>query len=324
MISLLNNNSILSIIVVVVASLGGIFLLIFGILQMRRTSEIVDQRMQIFIANREKKSPLSNIIYRFTPRELSGSFFNRTIKPFFQKIINYFGKFTPSNSIAKTDFDLRAAGNPYGMHAREFYGIRVIFLFVGSGMAFFIYYYTGSSASWLIGLVAGTIILTLFGPSLWLNSKIRQRKEELGFNLPDVLDMLSVCASAGLSFDQGIKKICEFWPTALSEEFKQMLQEMDMGTPRAEALRNLRTRVNFDELSSFVAIMIQSDLTGMSYADVLQSQARQMRIFRQFRAKERANALPAKMIIPVIIFIFPAILAVIAAPLLPTYFNIFQ
>jgi tight adherence protein C len=96
-----------------------------------------------------------------------------------------------------------------------------------------------------------------------------------------------------------------------------------MGTPRVEALRNLKARANVDELSSFIAIMIQSDLTGMSYADVLQSQARQMRIFRQFRAKERANSLPAKMIVPVVIFIFPAILAVIAAPLIETFLKIF-
>jgi tight adherence protein C len=318
MVAQLNNNSILSILVVVIASLGGISLLIFGILQMRRTSEIVDQRMQIFIANREKRSPIRSIIYRFTPRELSGSFYNRTMRPFFRKIIDYFGRFTPTNSIAKTDSDLRDAGNPYGMHAREFYGIRIILLFVSIGLAFLIYLFTGFSFTWLIGLSAVIIILTYYGSSQWLKSKIRQRKEELSYNLPDILDMLSVCATAGLSFDQGITKICEFWPTALSEEFKQVLQEMDMGTPRAEALRNLRNRANVDELSSFIAIMIQSDLTGMSYADVLQSQAKQMRIFRQFRAKERANALPAKMIIPVVVFIFPAIIAVIAAPLLPS------
>jgi tight adherence protein C len=320
MVELFNNNSILTILVVVIASLGGISLLIFGIFQMGRSSEVVDQRMQVFIANREKKPTLRNIMYRFTPRELSGSFLNRTIIPFFKKIITYFGKYTPSNSIAKTDLDLKVAGNPYGMHAREFYGVRVILLFAGIGTAFFIYYSTGFSSSWLFWLCALIFYLTFFGSNLWLNSKIRQRKEELSYNLPDVLDMLSVCATAGLSFDQGITKICEFWPTALSEEFKLMLQEMDMGTPRVEALRNLRNRVNVDELSSFIAIMIQSDITGMSYADVLQSQAKQMRIFRQFRAKEKANALPAKMIIPVIIFIFPAILAVIAAPLLETFF----
>jgi tight adherence protein C len=323
MIELINSNAILSVLVVVVASLGGISLLIFGIFQMRRSSDVVDQRMQTFIGNRKKKSPIRTIIYRFTPRELSGSFTNRVVKPFFQRIFIFFGKFTQSNVITKTDLDLRAAGNPYGMQAREFYGIRVLLFFLSIGLAVLIYYFAGISTSNLLGLGAVIIVLTYYGPSRWLSSKIRKRNEELGYNLPDVLDMLSVCATAGLSFDQGIKKICEFWPTALSEEFKQVLQEMDMGTPRAEALRNLKNRVNVDELSSFIAIMIQSDVTGMSYADMLQNQARQMRIFRQFRAKERANTLPAKMIIPVVIFIFPAILAVLVAPLLQSYIDLF-
>ena len=154
MVALLNNSTILSTLVVVIASLGGISLLIFGIFQMRRTSEIVDQRMQIYIRNRDKKSRLRNIMYRFTPRELSGSFYNRTIKPFFQKIVNYFGRFTPSNTIAKTDLDLRAAGNPYGMHARQFYGMRVMLLFTGIIPAFFIFSRNGISnfSTFMLGI----------------------------------------------------------------------------------------------------------------------------------------------------------------------------
>ena len=317
MVALFKDSSFLYTFVVVIASLAGIGLLIFEIFRTRRRSGIVNQRMQVFVDNREKISPLQKIITRFLPRKLSGSLFDRTLKPIVQRIINYFGRYIPTNSIAKLNFDLRAAGNPNKMHAREFYGLRVLLIFVGIGVTALIYFRFGTSNLRLIGLGISVIIFALLFPGIWLKSKIRRRKEEVRHNLPDALDMLSVCATAGLSFDQGLKKICEYWPTVLSEEFKQALQEMEMGLSRTEALRNLKTRVNVDDLSSFIAIIIQAENIGMGYAEVLEIQSKQMRILRQFRAKEKANALPAKMIIPIVIFIFPAILAIIIGPIIP-------
>jgi tight adherence protein C len=317
MTALFNNNSFLPLLVIGIASLAGVGLLIYGIIRMTRRPGIVDQRMRIFVENRREDLQPKNSAYRFFPRELSGPFFNRTVKPFFQRIINFFGKSTPEKSIAKSDYDLRLAGNPFGMHAREFYGVRAILIFLGFGLAFLIYFRYGTSNIMLDILALLILLLTVIIPRQWLGSKIRQRKTELSVNLPDALDMLSVCAVAGLSFDLGLKKICEYWPTALTEEFKQVLQEMEMGVPRSEALQKLRTRVDVDDLSNFIAIMIQAEKIGMSYAEVLQSQAKQMRIIRQYRAREKANALPAKMLIPLALFIFPAILAVVLAPVLP-------
>ena len=323
MTALLNNNSILTTLVIGIASLAGIGLLIYGIIHITRRSNTVTQRMQTFVVERGKISPSSKTVYRSLPRELSGSFFNRTIKPFFQKIIDFIGKFTPKKSIAKSEYDLRLAGNPYGMHAREYYVFRVILEFLGIGLALLLYFRNSPPNLSSMALVLLIIIIAIYLPRFWLNSIIRRRKDELSHNLPDALDMLSVCASAGLSFDQGLKKICEYWPTALNEEFKQVLQEMEMGVPRAEALQNLRDRVNVDDLSSFIAIIIQAENVGMSIAVILQSQAKQMRILRQFRAKEKANTLPAKMMVPVAAFIFPAILAVVLGPLVPQLSNIF-
>jgi tight adherence protein C len=316
MAALFSTISIQSTLVAIIASLAGIGLLIFGIIQMTRSPDIVNQRMQIYVADRGKTSPLNDSINRILPRELSGTFINRTIKPFFKKIIDLFGKFTPAKSIAKSEYDLRLAGNPSGMHARDYYGLRVIILFLGIGLALFIISLYSSSNSTLL-LVSVILIMALYLPRFWLNMKIRRKKDELSHNLPDALDMLSVCATAGLSFDQGLMKICEYWPTALSEEFKQVLQEMNLGIPRTEALRNLKNRVNIDDLSSFLSIIIQAENVGMSIAMILQSQAKQMRILRQFRAKEKANILPAKMMIPVGFFIFPALFAVILGPLIP-------
>jgi tight adherence protein C len=92
---------------------------------------------------------------------------------------------------------------------------------------------------------------------------------------------------------------------------------MDLGITRKEALRNMQSRVEIPQLSSFIAVIIQSESIGMSISDVLQSQADQMRIHRQYKAKEIIQRLPAKMMIPLALLIFPALLAVILGPMLP-------
>jgi tight adherence protein C len=300
----------------------GIFVITFGIQHITKSRTSVDQRVHDFIENKGAEEVPSSR-FRLIPRELTGSFFTRTIKPALQKVVDFFGRFTPANSIAKSDFKLNVAGNPLGIHAQEYYGIRVLFLFVGVLVAILINFRNGFSSIVLLILGATIILFMVLLPVYWLNSRVKERQDELRRNLPDALDMLSVCAAAGLGFDQSLKKICEFWETPLSNEFKHVLQDMDIGETRAEALHNMSVRVDVSEISSFIAIIVQAESIGMSFSDVLHSQAKQMRILRQFRAKEIANSLPAKMIVPVVIFIFPALIAVIIAPIIPTLMNLF-
>jgi tight adherence protein C len=321
--NLLINNQLILILTTVIISLGGLGLLIFGLFRLIRTENITNQRMQDFVNNRDNNVS-SKTVYRGLPRELSGPFFNRTVKPFFHRVIDFLSKFNPVDSTVKSAHSLTVAGNPYGMHAQGFYSIRVILLFFAIAIAFFIGYINGFSNLITILIGASIVFSALLLPKIWLDSITRQRKDELRRNLPDALDMLSVCAAAGLGFDQGLKRICEFWHTALGTEFKHVIQEMDMGVSRADALRNLSTRVEVDEISSFIAIIIQAESIGMSFSEVLASQAKQMRILRQFRAKEIANLMPAKMIIPVALFIFPALLEVIIGPLIPVVLNLFS
>jgi len=82
-------------------------------------------------------------------------------------------------------------------------------------------------------------------------------------------------------------------------------------------------RLDVDEMTSFISIIVQAEEMGMSFADVLHSQADQMRILRQYRAKEVANRMPAKMIIPLAVFIFPALIAVILGPVIPNLLDAF-
>jgi tight adherence protein C len=160
-------------------------------------------------------------------------------------------------------------------------------------------------------------------PASWLNGRARARQSEIQRGLPDALDMLSVCASAGLGFDQSMQKISQYWDTELGAELQRTTEEMEMGVSRAEALRHLAERASVEELTQFVAILVQAERIGMSYADVLHSQAIQMRVLRQLRSREIANKLPAKMMLPLVLLILPAMLIVILGPAIPQILNAF-
>jgi tight adherence protein C len=322
MTTFIEENLLQIVIIGLLAGLLGIILIVVGLQRFSKTQNAVSQRMQDFVENKEKKSS-TGLKFRLLPRELSGSFFNRTIKPAFENIIEFFGRFTPSKTVEKSEFLLTIAGNPSGMHAQQFYGVQVLFMVVGIVFAVLINYSSRFANPWMMLLGILIILVSLMIPRLWLNSKVKDRKDELRRNLPDALDMLSVCATAGLGFDQSMKKITEYWTTPLSLEFRHVLQDMDIGVSRGEALHNMSVRLDVTEISSFVAIIIQAETIGMSFSEVLHSQAKQMRILRQFRAKEIANSMPAKMIVPVVLFIFPALLAVIIAPIIPTLFDLF-
>jgi tight adherence protein C len=142
--------------------------------------------------------------------------------------------------------------------------------------------------------------------------------------LPDALDMLSVCAIAGLGFDQSMRRVSEHWDTPISNEFGRVVAEMEMGVSRREALRSMAERLNVSELSSFVSVIIQSEQLGMSIADTLHAQAEQMRIERRFRAQEIARTIPIKMLIPLAFLIFPALMAIIIGPAVPALIELFQ
>ena len=256
-------------------------------------------------------------------REIEGSLFTRTVISWLKKILGFLGRFTPDRMVSEIEHKLTVAGNPGGLRAREFFAIRMLTLTAGVGAALWVN--RDFQNLDLMSIVLGIALLGMGAllPNYWLSKKMQARQREITQNLPDALDMLSVCASAGLGFDQSLQKISAYWDTELGWELQRVTREMEMGIPRTTALRNLADRVDVQDLSRFIALIIQAERVGMSYADVLHSQAIQMRIQRQYRARELANKLPGKMIVPVALFIFPAMLVVILGPSLPVLLDVF-
>jgi tight adherence protein C len=303
-------------------ALLGLYLAFYGVSSWSKRRKNKTSRLEYFIGSSDLVTGESNE-KRIIPREIRGSLFSRTIAKWIRKLLKVLGRFTPERMIGETEHKLVIAGHPYNLHAREFFAIRIL-LFVGCALLAFLAnkdFGAVDKTSLLLGF--GIILVGLFLPNYWLKMQVSSRQDEILRSLPDVLDMLSVCASAGLGFDQSLQKISSYWDTELGFEFRRVTTEMEMGVPRVNALRNMSDRLDVDDLSRFISLIIQAEKVGMSYADVLHSQAIQMRVQRQYRAREIANKLPGKMIIPIALLIFPAIIAVILGPAIPTLLNAF-
>ena len=327
--------------------IAGLAFLLFGF-QAFSANEL-SQRLHEYVIKQKEwpKNRTTSFISRRS--ELSGSFRTRIFSPLFKKLGRLLGQLTPGRLSANLERRLALAGNPLGLGPREFYGIRFVFTLIGIWLAFKIlqgeFFQLGSSTgsiavstaklaggayattppinltNLLMSILALIVVSNL--PKTWLKRKVRARRNAIRKGLPDALDMLSVCADAGLGFDQSLQRVSEHWKTSLGAEFGRVVAEMSMGIPRRTALSNLSDRADVTELSSFVAVILQSDQLGMSITDTLQAQAKQMRIERRFRAQELARKMPLKMLFPLMLLIFPAMLAVILGPMIPVMGELF-
>lgn len=306
---------------------AGVLVVVLGILSLafglqRIFSDELSPRLRTFVTEQDGDTHRWKTLLVVQTRDLSGSMLNRLILPVFQRFGKFLGRLTPANALEDLRHKLYIAGNPLGLGPREFYGIRLAFLLLGAGLAFAI---LRRMVTWQYLLFAMLVlILCYLFPIVWLRALVNSRQNQYRRGMPDALDMLSVCVDAGLGFDQAMQRVGEQWKTPIAMEFSRVVTEMEMGLSRREALRNLADRLDISELSSFVAVILQSDKLGMSIADTLHAQADQMRVERRYRAQERARTTPIKMLIPLAFLIFPAIMAILIGPALPSLLDLFK
>lgn len=247
-------------------------------------------------------------------QELTAPFRQRAVRPVLKKMAGLAGVFIPAEKTAVLEGKLIRAGRPGGLDAGEYALGKYLFAGATAGL-FFLY----AGAAHLAPLQKYFLLLpgVLLGwhlPDLYLEAKIRERAETIRKELPEVLDLLTVCVEAGLGFDGALWKVAEKKGGLLAGEIAQMLQEINMGKPRREALRDLAGKLAVDEFSSFAGSIIVADRLGISIGNVLRTQAEQMRQKRRQRAEERAMKAPVKLLFPLAFFIFPALFLVLLGP----------
>jgi len=284
-------------------------------------TRLEQERIETFVVQGAEK-PGARMLAELEGREYSEALVQRTLLAWLGGVVRFLSRYAPTKTMQETNRRLTIAGSPYNLRAETFYGVRVLLLLVGLLLAWGTYRFNPSNQYLLLALML--LFVCLAGPGVWLGARMRQRQDMIRRGLPDALDMLSVITAAGLGFDQAMLRLGKTFKSPIGQEFARAVSEMEIGVSRSEALRDMQARVDIPELSSFVAVILQSEQLGMSIADVLHAQAEQMRIYRQFRAKELAQQLPARMMVPLALFIFPALIAVILGPFFPLLLEILR
>jgi tight adherence protein C len=248
-------------------------------------------------------------------------FYNRIIAPLIGKIKNIVIGVTPKQRRNELEVKLRAAGYPFGLKAGGWIVLRI---FAGVFLPVGFFYLIKTSA------MTGTIKLMLFSivaligivyPNTMLRTRMNVRQKKLLLQLPDTLDLLTISVEAGLSLDAAIDKVVEKSKGELPSEFEIVLNEMKLGKTRRNALSSMSQRCNVSEITSFISAVIQSEQMGVGIARVLRIQASQARDKRKQRAREQAMKAPVKMMIPLVVCIFPTIFIVILGPAVIQIYN---
>jgi tight adherence protein C len=170
----------------------------------------------------------------------------------------------------------------------------------------------GGAGILLFGAMLGGV--GFLAPDFVVGMRARKRRDAIRSQLPDALDLLAVSVEAGLGFDGAISKLIDHMDGPLTEEFGLTLNEIRIGESRQDALKKLSERADTPEISGFTRAIIQADQLGISLGRILRVQATDTRQRRQAAAEEKAMKAPIKMLIPTVLFIFPAMFLVILGP----------
>lgn len=199
-----------------------------------------------------------------------------------------------------------------------YFGLKTLLPLAFAGLAFLALRATGSDGGlkmmlWLaVAALAGCYL-----PNAVLHVMVRDRKREVFENFPDAADLMLVCVEAGLGLDAGLVKVTEeirVKSSALAQELHWTTLEIRAGGTREKSLHNLALRTGVEEIGTFATMLTQADRFGTSVGDSLRVFSDDLRHKRQMRAEELAAKVPTKMLVPLVVCIFPCISLVILAP----------
>jgi tight adherence protein C len=177
--------------------------------------------------------------------------------------------------------------------------------------------YPAISADIMMGWFCAGFIGGYMMPEFWLKGRIKKIKATMVKELPDAIDLLGLCVNAGLDFMLSLKWVVEkSSPSAMIDELNTVLQEINVGKTRRDAIKDLAARYELPDLSTFSRTLIQADKMGTSVTEALNILAEDMRVSRYRRGEQLALKAPMKMLVPLLVFIFPVVGILVAGPIL--------
>jgi len=176
-------------------------------------------------------------------------------------------------------------------------------------------------------MYALAVALGFLAPDFWLGNRISARQANIRVGLPEALDLLVICAEAGLGMDQAMVRVAEEMELSqpeISDEFSLTLLEQRAGRSRTEAWKNLADRTNVESVRAMVATLVQADHFGTSVSKTLRGYSDSLRIQRRQQVEEVAAKTPVKLVFPLVFFIFPSLFVVTLGPSVITLLEGFE
>lgn len=247
--------------------------------------------------------------------QLSIPIAGRVLAPLLERFGRISRRLSPREAYERIEYELVLAGSPPNWDAERVLAWKLITPLVSGGLMLLLVLSTEEPP--LLLLVAAPLIFAAAGwyaPEWIVRSRARERQKQIALVLPDSIDLLAITVQAGLAFDAALNRVAHNVKGPLGQEFFRVVQEVQLGKARSDALRGVADRTDNDDLQGFVAAMVQADAFGIPIAKVLNVQAREIRVRRRQRAEETAQKLPVKIVFPVILTIFPALFVVLLGP----------
>lgn len=234
----------------------------------------------------------------------------RLLRPLVDRASGTIRHLLPRARLAEVRQQLLRAGLGGRLSAEEFVSLQVLSAVAGVGLGATLWQGTARSMA-LSLLVAFVGVIT---PKALLDNRRRARVEEVQRELPDVLDLLAICVEAGQGLEAALATVAQREDGVLPAELRHTLREMELGVSRRVALEHLRDRLAVPDVSGLVASLVQAEVLGTPIGDVLHTQATEQRRRRRAQVREQAAKLPVKMLVPLTIFILPALFVVVLGP----------
>ncbi|GHG46152.1 hypothetical protein GCM10012320_12040 [Sinomonas cellulolyticus] len=232
-------------------------------------------------------------------------------------------KVTPSGYTAKLDKRLAAAGRPKAWPLDRVLMAKPLLALGGFAFALLFFFALRDPSFWSFVRTASLTVSAYFVPDLLLKNTAEKRRAAMQIALPNALDQMLISVEAGVGFEAALNRAAENSSGPLAEEFVRTLQDVQVGRSRREAYLDLAERASFPELRSFLRAVVQADEYGIAIANVLRTQAKEMRIKRRQRAEEHAMKIPVKILFPLIFAILPALFIVVLGPTVLSIMKIF-
>ncbi|HEY0903262.1 MAG TPA: type II secretion system F family protein [Marmoricola sp.] len=247
-------------------------------------------------------------------KELDAPFRDRVLLPLLARAQGLGRKLTPADANERVHQRLELAGNPPGWTADRVSAGKVVGFFAALVVSMLFSLAIGLPMVIALVVVVGASVAGYMAPNLYLYQQTYNRSALMQKALPDAIDLLTISVESGLGFDAAIAQVARNTEGPLAHEFARMLQEMQIGRGRSEALRSFAERTNLPDVRSFVGAMVQADAFGIPVGQVLRVQSSEIRVKRRQWAEEMAQKVPVKILVPLIFCILPCLFIAVLGP----------